>query len=216
MRLPVIVLAVATAALMPASASATDGPCAPRDARTMLREAGQGLNGGVIEIREDRLVIEAESSYDPGTIDFGDRVTVFGPNLPAVRRGRIGIAVRRDGTRWRATRCDVIPAARMANALSGREPCPAPAVRITKLAVEGRRGRLDLRFGGDVTSVRIAWGTAVVRRSVAPGVVSLTVRHRFGAAGRRLVAVRVEGGFGPGCGTARRRSATARRTVVVG
>ena len=218
MRPLVIALALVAAAgaAPPASATTAVGPCAPRDAHAMLRDAGQGFNGGVVEIRKDRLVIEAESRYDPGTIGFGERVTVFGPNLPAIPRGRIGIAVRRDGARWRATRCDVIPAARMANALSGREPCPAPVVRIAKLSAVGRLAQLDLRFRGDVTGVRIAWGTAVVRRSLAPGVASLVERHRFTTTGRRRVDVRVEGGFGPGCGAARRRTATARRTIGVG
>jgi hypothetical protein len=33
--------------------------CPSQDVREMLREAGQGFNGSVIEIHEDRLVIEA-------------------------------------------------------------------------------------------------------------------------------------------------------------
>jgi hypothetical protein len=182
----------------------------------MLRDSGQGFNGRVLELHEDRLVIVAESRYDTRTIRFGEHVTVHGRTLPARRKGRIGIVVHRDGRRWRATRCDVVPGARMAKAVRGGDPCPAPSVQIARATVDGRTVRLELRLSGDVTSLRLEWGRGVERRPfVEPGVALLVVRHRFDTAGRRRVAVRAEGGFGPGCGTSRRLSATARRTVAV-
>jgi hypothetical protein len=181
----------------------------------MLREAGQGFNGSIVERHEDRLVIEAESRHDKRSIASGERVTVYGRSLPASPQGRIGIVVRRLGGHWRATRCDVVPAARMAGALRGGAPCPAPGVRIAGVMVEGRTVSLRLRFTGDVTDVRLLWGGVVHRRALAPGIVMIVERHRFPTAGRRLIRVRASGAAGPGCGTSRPSSAASQRTVDV-
>ena len=37
----------------------------------------------------------------------------------------------------------------------------------------------------------------------------------YSAAGRFRAKIRAEGGFGPGCGTARRRSSAAEKTIVI-
>ena len=37
----------------------------------------------------------------------------------------------------------------------------------------------------------------------------------YSRAGRYRAKIRAEGGFGPGCGTARKRTASARKTIVV-
>lgn len=143
-------------------------------------------------------------------------MTVYGRSLPATRQGRIGIVVRRVDGRWQATRCDVIPGARMARAVAGGDPCPAPGVRITGVAVRRRTVSLRLRLTGDVTDLRLQWGGTVRRRALGqPGIASIVERHRFPSAGHRAIEVQASGAFGPGCGTQRRRSAVARRTVDV-
>src|SRR3954471_5085470 len=88
--------------------------CPSVDARQMLRDAGQGFNGRVLEVRDDRVVVAAERRFDEGSIKFGQHVTVFGRGLPATVKGRIGLVVHRRGGRWVANRCDVVPGARMA------------------------------------------------------------------------------------------------------
>jgi len=181
----------------------------------MLREAGQGFNGSVIEIHEDRLVIEAESQYDERSIAFGERVTVYGRSLPATLLGRIGIVVRRQAGRWQATRCDVVPGARMARGVHGGAPCPAPGVRITDVKVEGHTVSLRLRLTGDVTDLLLRWDGTVRRRALAPGVSMIVQRHRFPTAERRQIRVRAYGAAGPGCGGPGRWSAASRRTVGI-
>ena len=99
----------------------------------MLAEAGQGMNGRVIALHETYITIVAESTFND-SITFDETVRVYGKSLPGVLRGRIGIVVRRDGDRWTAGRCDVVPGWRMANALGGRPPCPKPGVRISARA----------------------------------------------------------------------------------
>ena len=116
---------------LPAAAAAKG--CPSRDARAMLFEAGQGLNGRVLALHETYITVLAESTY-VDSIRFDQTVRIYGRNLPAVRQGRIGIVVRRAGDRWTAGRCDVVPAWRMANALASREPCPAPRVRVSRCA----------------------------------------------------------------------------------
>jgi hypothetical protein len=37
----------------------------------------------------------------------------------------------------------------------------------------------------------------------------------YSAAGRFRARIRAEGGFGPGCGTARRRTSIAEKTIVI-
>lgn len=211
----VLSLIVGLSVIAPSTAGAKGTTCPSRDAREMLREAGQGLNGRVMEMHEDRLVIEAESRYDERSIAFGEQVTVYGRSLPAQLQGRIGIVVRRRDGRWQATRCDVVPGARIARALHGGAPCPAPGVRITDVTVEGRTVSVRLQLAGDVTDLRLQWGGAVRRRALGPGVTMIVERRRFPTAGRRLIRVQASGASGPGCGTARRRSATSRRTVDV-
>jgi hypothetical protein len=37
----------------------------------------------------------------------------------------------------------------------------------------------------------------------------------YSTAGRYRASIRAEGGFGPGCGTARRRASVAEQTIVI-
>ena len=71
------------------------------------------MNGRVIALHETYITVVAESTYRD-SIEFDETVRVYGKSLPGVLRGRIGIVVRRDGDRWTAGRCDVVPAWRMA------------------------------------------------------------------------------------------------------
>ena len=71
------------------------------------------MNGRVIALHERYITVVAESTYRD-SIEFDETVRVYGKSLPGVLRGRIGIVVRRDGDRWTAGRCDVVPAWRMA------------------------------------------------------------------------------------------------------
>lgn len=197
------------------SAPAAKSGCPSRDVRTMLAEAGQGMNGRVIELRETYIRVVAESRYRE-TIAFGETVRVYGTSLPARLNGRIGIVVRRAGDRWTAGRCDVVPGWRMANALRGKPPCPRPGVRISAVRVDGRVALVTLRLSGDVTTLRLDSGQTVRRRHFAgPGTRSITERFTYSRAGRFRAKIRAEGGFGPGCGSAGRRYATAERTIVI-
>jgi hypothetical protein len=82
--------------------------------------------------------------------------------------------------------------------------------------VDGRTARVTLRLGGDVTTLRIDSGRTVRRRHFAGPCVSMIVEKlRYTAAGTYRAAFRVEGGFGPGCGTDRRRFSTAKKTIVI-
>jgi hypothetical protein len=196
-------------------AAAAESACPARDVRTMLAEAGQGMNGRVIARHETHITIVAESRYND-TIKFDETVRVYGKRLPAVVQGRIGIVVRRDGDRWTAGRCDVVPGWRMANALSGRQPCPKPRVRISRVRVDGLVAHVTLRLSGDVTALRLDSGQTVRRRRFAqPGIQMIVEDFTYSRAGRFRAKIRAEGGFGPGCGTARRHISTARKTIVI-
>lgn len=214
-RLPVVVIVLGALLLGPSAAAADTAACPSRDAHEMLRAAGQGFNGRVEAVRADRIVVLVESRYDGRSIAFGAHVTVHGTALPATLDGRIGIAVRRQGGRWRATPCDVIPAARMARALAGLAPCPAPRVRIDRVETTGREVAARVVLGGDVTGLRLRWGDRVRRRVFEPGVTMIVERLRFATPGTSSISARVQGGSGPGCGTARLRFAAASRTVTV-
>jgi hypothetical protein len=197
------------------SASAAKSGCPTRDVRTMLAEAGQGMNGRVIALHEGYITVVAESTYKD-SIKFDETVRVYGRSLPGVLRGRIGVVVRRDGDRWTAGRCDVVPAWRMANALHGRQPCPRPRVRISAVRVNGLVARVTLQLSGDVTTLRLDSGQTVRRRHFSqPGTQMIIEDFTYSAAGRYRARIRAEGGFGPGCGTARRRASTAERTIVI-
>lgn len=207
-------MAIVAGLLGAPSAAAAKG-CPSVDLRSMLFEAGQGLNGRVLALHETYITVVTESTY-VDSIRFGQIVRIHGRSLPAVRGRRIGIVVRRAGDRWTAGRCDVVPAWRMANALHSREPCPAPRVRVVAVHVDGRTARVTLRLGGDVTTLRIDSGRTVRRRHFAgPGVSMIVEKLRYTAAGTYRAAFRVEGGFGPGCGTDRRRFSTAKKTIVI-
>jgi hypothetical protein len=189
--------------------------CPATDARDMLREAGQGFNGRVLEVHDDRLVIQAESRYDERSIAFNEVVTVHGRRLPATLQGRIGIVVRRRAGRWEAKRCDVLPGPRLAEAIHGEEPCPRPRVRIGAPVIDGRTVTLRLRFAGDTTGLRVSWAGVIMRARLGPGVAELPVTHTFLDGGRKVVRVRVTGAAGPGCGRTRALRANASRTVKV-
>lgn len=205
---------LATLLVLP-SAAAAKGGCPTRDVRAMLAEAGQGMNGRVVELRERYITIVAESTYRD-SIRFDETVRVYGTSLPGVLQGRIGIVVRRVGDRWTAGRCDVVPGWRMANALHGKPPCPKPGVGISAVRVDGRVAHVTLRLVGDVTTLRLDSGQTVRRRHFAgPGTHSLTVDFSYSAAGRYRAKIRAEGGYGPGCGTNRRRYSGVERTIVI-
>lgn len=214
MRCVVAAAVVGTLLALPSTAAAKSG-CPNRDARAMLAEAGQGMNGRVIALRETYITIVAESTYKD-SITFDETVRVYGRSLPGVLQGRIGIVVRRRGGRWAAGRCDVVPGWRMANALGGRPPCPTPGVRISAVRTVGLTAHVSLRLSGDVTMLRLDSGQKVRRRHFSqPGTQMIVEDFSYSAAGRFRAKIRAEGGVGPGCGTARRRYATARRTIVV-
>ncbi len=213
MRVSVCSVVIAVLLALPSGAFAKG--CPVRDVRTMLAEAGQGMNGRVIALHETYITVLAESTY-ADSIRFDDTVRIYGTSLPAVLDGRIGIVVRRDGNRWTAGRCDVVPGWRMANALSGRHPCPRPRVRIAAVRVDGLVAHVTLRLFGDVTTLRLDSGQRVRRRHFAgPGTRMIVERLGYSKPGSFRARIRAEGGFGPGCGSARRRYHTASRTIVV-
>ena len=181
----------------------------------MLFEAGQGLNGRVLAVHETYITVLAESTY-VDSIRFDQTVRIYGRSLPARRQGRIGIVVRRSGDRWTASRCDVVPAWRMANALASLEPCPSPRVRVSRVRVDGLVAHVTLRFTGDMTTLRIDSGRTVRRRHFESGGWTMLVETlTYRSAGTYRATFRVEGGFGPGCGSDRRRYSTAKRTIVI-
>ncbi|HYH87701.1 MAG TPA: hypothetical protein VEX67_00625 [Solirubrobacteraceae bacterium] len=214
MRRVVATAVAGTLLALPSTAAAKTG-CPVRDVRAMLAEAGQGMNGRVIALHETYITIVAESTFKD-SIRFDETVRVYGKSLPGVLRGRIGIVVRRDGDRWTAGRCDVVPGWRMANALRGRPPCPKPGVRISGVRIDGRTAHVNLRILGDVTTLRLDSGQTLRRRHFSqPGTHSITETFTYSRAGRFRATIRAEGGFGPGCGTTRRRYATAKKTIVI-
>jgi hypothetical protein len=197
------------------SVSAAKSGCPTRDVRTMLAQAGQGMNGRVIALHETYITVVAESTYND-SIRFDETVRVYGKRLPGVLQGRIGIVVRRRGDRWTASRCDIVPGWRMANALHGKQPCPKPGVRISAVRIDGLIAHVTLQLSGDVTTLRLDSGQKVRRRHFSqPGTQMIIEDFTYSAAGRFRVKIRAEGGFGPGCGTARRRSFTAEKTIVI-
>ena len=196
------------------SAAAKSG-CPTRDVRTMLAQAGQGMNGRVIALHETYITVVAESTYKD-SIRFDENVRIYGKSLPGVLQGRIGIVVRRHGDRWTASRCDIVPGWRMANALHGKQPCPKPGVRISAVRIDGLIAHVTLQLSGDVTTLRLDSGQKVRRRQFSqPGTQMIIEDFTYSAAGRFRAKIRAEGGFGPGCGTARRRYSTAEKTIVI-
>jgi hypothetical protein len=205
---------VGTLLVLPSAAAAKSG-CPAQDVRTMLAEAGQGMNGRVLALHETYITVLAESTYKD-SIKFDETVRVYGKSLPGLLQGRIGIVVRRDGYRWTANRCDVVPGWRMANALSGRHPCPKPRVRISAVRTEGLVAHVTLLLSGDVTTLRLDSGQKVRRRHFSePGMAMIIEDFRYSKTGSYRVKIRAEGGFGPGCGTAQRRYSTAEKTLVI-
>jgi hypothetical protein len=197
-------------------AAAAKSACPTRDVRTMLAEAGQGMNGRVLALHETYITILAESTYKD-SIKFDETVRVYGKSLPGLLQGRIGIVVRRDGGRWTANRCDIVPGWRMANALSGRQPCPKPRVRISAVRTDGLVAHVTLLLSGDVTTLRLDSGQKVRRRHFSePGMAMIIEDFTYSSTGRYRANIRAEGGFGPGCGTARKRYSTAAKTITIG
>jgi hypothetical protein len=197
------------------SVSAAKSGCPTRDVRTMLAQAGQGMNGRVIALHETYITVVAESAYKD-SIRFDETVRVYGKSLPGVLQGRIGIVVRRRGERWTADRCDVVPGWRMANALHGHQPCPKPGVRIVAVRIDGLVAHVTLHLSGDVTTLRLDSGQKVRRRQFSqPGTQMIVEEFTYSGAGRFRAEIRAEGGFGPGCGTSRRRYSTAEKTIVI-
>jgi hypothetical protein len=205
---------VGTMLALPSAAAAKSG-CPAHDVRTMLAEAGQGMNGRVIALHETYITVLAESTYKD-SIKFDETVRVYGKSLPGVLQGRIGIVVRRDGHRWTADRCDIVPGWRMANALSGRQPCPKPRVRISTVRTDGLVAHVTLLLSGDVTTLRLDTGQKVRRRHFSePGMAMIIEDFTYSTPGKYRTNIRAEGGFGPGCGTARKRYSTAAKTITI-
>ena len=94
MRVLATAVAGALVLVVPFASPASSG-CPNRDVRAMLVEAGQGMNGRVIELRETYITIVAESTYKD-SVTFDETVRVYGRSLPGVLQGRIGIVARRD------------------------------------------------------------------------------------------------------------------------
>ena len=210
-----VAIAVVGVLLALPSASAAKSGCPTRDVRTMLAQAGQGMNGRVIALHETYITVVAESTYKD-SIRFDETVRIYGKSLPGVLQGRIGIVVRRHGDRWTASRCDIVPGWRMANALHGKQPCPKPGVRISAVRIDGLIAHVTLQLSGDVTTLRLDSGQKVRRRQFSqPGTQMIIEDFTYSAAGRFRAKIRAEGGFGPGCGTARRRYSTAEKTIVI-
>ncbi|HEX5926292.1 MAG TPA: hypothetical protein VFY45_20845 [Baekduia sp.] len=206
---------VGTLLALPSAAAAKSG-CPVRDVRTMLVEAGQGMNGRVLALRETSITVLAESTYKD-SIKFGETVRIYGKSLPGLLQGRIGIVVRREGERWTARRCDVVPGWRMANALSGRPPCPKPRVRISHVRTEGLVAHVTLQLAGDITTLRLDSGQKVRRRHFSePGMAMIVEDFRYSKTGSYHAKIRAEGGFGPGCGTARKRYSATQKTITIG
>jgi hypothetical protein len=211
-----LVTALAGTLLALPSAAAAKSGCPVRDVRTMLAEAGQGMNGRVLALHETYITVLAESTYND-SIKFDETVRVYGKSLPGVLQGRIGIVVRRVGGRWTAGRCDIVPGWRMANALSGRHPCPKPRVRISDVRTEGLVAHVTLQLSGDITTLRLDSGQKVRRRHFSePGMAMIVEDFRYSRTGSYRAKIRAEGGFGPGCGSAQRRYATAAKTITIG
>lgn len=210
----VVTAMVGTLLALPSAASAKSG-CPTQDVRTMLAEAGQGMNGRVLALHETYITVLAESTYKD-SITFDETVRIYGKSLPGVLQGRIGIVVRRDGDRWTANRCDVVPGWRMANALSGRHPCPKPRVRISDVRTDGMVAHVTLQLSGDITTLRLDSGQNVRRRHFSePGMAMIIEDFRYSKTGTFRATVRAEGGFGPGCGAARKRYSAAQKTIVI-
>ena len=84
------------------------------------------------------------------------------------------------------------------------------------MRIDGRTAHVSLRLLGDVTALRLDSGPKVRRRQFAgPGTYSIIETFTYSRTGRFRATIRAEGGSGPGCGTARRRYATAKRTIVI-
>jgi hypothetical protein len=181
----------------------------------MLAEAGQGMNGRVIALHETSITVLAESTYK-NSIKFDETVRVYGKSLPGLLQGRIGIVVRRVGGRWTAGRCDIVPGWRMANALSGRHPCPKPRVLISRVRTDGLVAHVTLLLSGDVTTLRLDSGQKIRRRHFSePGMAMIVEDFTYSATGRYRANIRAEGGFGAGCGSARKRYSTAAKTIII-
>jgi hypothetical protein len=214
MKRLVVTAMVSTLLVLPSAAAAKSG-CPTRDVRTMLAEAGQGMNGRVIALHETYITVLAESTYKD-SITFEETVRIYGKSLPGLLQGRIGIVVRRNGDRWTASRCDIVSGWRMANALSGRQPCPKPRVRISAVRIDGLVAHVTLLLAGDVTTLRLDSGQKVRRRHFSePGMAMIIEDFTYTTTGRFRAKIRAEGGFGAGCGTAQKRYSTATKTIVI-
>jgi hypothetical protein len=191
-------------------------PCPPQDAGEIVARGPQSVTGRVAAVAGARFTLVVEQAR-PG-LGFGKEIEVLRAGLAQVRVGDlIGLALRPDGERWVAGRCDLIPSARLSKAIQGRDPCPAPRVRSVSVRVRERTVRTRLAFSGDVAAVTIAWDGVVRQRLRVenPGIAGVTRDDRL-RPGRHRLRVTLSGGSGPGCGERRERSATARRTVLVG
>jgi hypothetical protein len=190
--------------------------CPSEDARTVVARSDQAVTGRVVAVAENRFTVAVEHSK-PG-IGFGERIVVVRDGAAAVRAGElVGAALHRSRGTWVAGRCDLFPSARFSLAIDGHDPCPPP--RITRVSVRRGAGTAFVRlaFRGDVSSATVAWDGVVrqVVRVANPGLAGIGREYRLRAGTHRL-RVTVSGGSGRGCGTRARRTATVRRTVVVG
>jgi hypothetical protein len=89
-------------------------------------------------------------------------------------------------------------------------------VRISAVRIDGLVAHVTLQLSGDVTTLRLDSGQTVRRRQFSqPGTQMIVADFTYSAAGRYRARIRAEGGFGPGCGTARRRASIAEKTIVI-
>jgi hypothetical protein len=95
------------------------------------------------------------------------------------------------------------------SASGAKSGCPTRDVR-TMLADAGQG------MNGRVIALRLDSGQTVRRRQFSqPGTQMIIEDFTYSAAGKFRATIRAEGGFGPGCGTARRRTSIAEKTIVI-
>jgi hypothetical protein len=180
-------------------ALAAAAPCAAQDARVVVAHSPQAVTGRVEAVAGERFTLAVEHAK-PG-IGFGERIEVVRAGLAPVHVGDlVGLALRPDGARWRAGRCDGYPSARLSQAIEGHDPCPAPRVACASPTPALRGSHATTTCA---PAAGIAWSSGS-REARAGGVVhARRDRPRRGgrwSCGRRLWVRRPRGV----CGAARR------------
>ena len=167
------------------SASAAKSGCPTRDVRTMLAEAGQGMNGRVIALHETYITVVAESTYKRQHRVRRDRARLrheparrpAGPDRdrrppPTVTAGPRAAATSSRAGGW-PTPC------------AAQQPCPRPRVRISAVRIDGLVAHVTLLLAGDVTTLRLDSGQKVRRRQFSePGIAMIVEDFTYSAPGQ--------------------------------